>query len=365
MISSSKIPFGLPEQLSNPESQDFDYAALDAETRIAVKQRTCEIKSLMRRTAQDIIDIGQKLTEVKAQLGHGYFRSWLKTEFAWGIWTATKYMQVADKFKCVKFTHLDIAPSALYELAAPSTSEVARQEAIERANQGEKITYSKAKMIKAEVNARQRKRVTKPQINEPVTIDVDAETVDKESSTEGKKSEASLSWQHSAVSSVAVEDSEEELLGKETESEMFAPSEGEFDNEGSHLSLLNKQNQFSDVEPNYSSPLNMNKSLFSASDSAETVLLEHIESLSDQQVATVFETFEHNLGAETFNRLVIESIPQDDVSDLCNKCLESMDEQGFSRLAVEKINFGGLSEPALNFLNQESQRVLNERTASS
>ena len=37
------------------------------------------------QAAQDIIDIGQKLTEVKQQLGHGNFRNWLTTEFEWGI----------------------------------------------------------------------------------------------------------------------------------------------------------------------------------------------------------------------------------------------------------------------------------------
>ncbi len=361
MISSNEVPFGLPEQPSNPLTQDFDYAALDTETRIAVQQRTCEIKSLMRRTAQDIVDIGQKLTEVKAQLRHGYFRIWLKTEFDWGVWTATKFMQVADKFKCVNFSHLDIAPSALYDLAAPSTSEMARQEAIERANQGEKITYSKAKVIKAKANARQHKQVIKFQPDEPITIDVDAETVGQESSTEGRMPEASLSWQHPAVNSLAVENSEEELLGKETDSEISDSPEVELNNKFSHLSLVNKQVQLSDVEPNYSSPLNMNKPLFNASGSTDTVLGEQIDSLNDYQVAIVLETLEHNLGVETFNRLVVDSIPQDNVSDLCNKCLGSMAEQAFSRLAVEKINFSGLSESALSLLSQKSQYEIDQR----
>ncbi len=87
-------------------------------------------------------------TAIKAQLGHGYFRDWLKTEFDWSFWTANKSMQVADKFKCVNFSHLDIAVSALYELAAPSTPSTAFDEAIERAALGEAITYSKAKAIK-------------------------------------------------------------------------------------------------------------------------------------------------------------------------------------------------------------------------
>ncbi len=173
----------LSEQLSEPEAQSFDYAALDPETRIVVQQRTSEIKSLIRRTASDILDLGQKLLEVKAQLGHGYFRDWLKSEFDWGVWTATKYMQVAKRFKCVNFSHLDIAPSALYELAAPSTPETARDEAIKRAFGGETITHSKAKAIKARAIT-QKEQEPVQYLPELVTIDVNAETVGRELPTE-------------------------------------------------------------------------------------------------------------------------------------------------------------------------------------
>ncbi len=80
-MSLRKLLSQLPEQLSEPEAQDFDYASLNPETRIVVQQRTSEIKTLIQRAAQDIFDIGQKLVEVKAKLGHGHFRSWLKAEF--------------------------------------------------------------------------------------------------------------------------------------------------------------------------------------------------------------------------------------------------------------------------------------------
>ena len=119
----------------------FDYAALDSETRIVVQQRTTEIKALMKRAASDIIDIGQKLIEVKARLGHGNFRPWLRIEFDWSQDTAQNFMNVASKFG--NFPNLDgMAPSALYLLAAPSTPEDVRDGLIERAEQGEAITYS-------------------------------------------------------------------------------------------------------------------------------------------------------------------------------------------------------------------------------
>lgn len=127
----------------------FDYAALDLETRIVVQQRTEEIRVLVRRSAQDIIDIGAKLIDVKSRLGHGNFGPWLNAEFGWTQQTATNFMHVADKFK--NFLNLDsFAPSALYMLAAPSTPEPARLEAIERASNGETITYTTAKEIVTE-----------------------------------------------------------------------------------------------------------------------------------------------------------------------------------------------------------------------
>ncbi|MDW4677752.1 DUF3102 domain-containing protein, partial [Escherichia coli] len=79
------------------------------------------IKALMRRSAQDIVNIGQKLIEVKEKLEHGHFRKWLKAEFKWSVSAATRYMQVGEQFKYTNLIHLSIAASALYELAAPST----------------------------------------------------------------------------------------------------------------------------------------------------------------------------------------------------------------------------------------------------
>lgn len=101
----------------------------------------------MRRSAQDIIDIGHKLIEVKEQLGHGNFRAWLKAEFDCSIKTAGRFMQVATQFKCANLACLNIAVSALYLLARPSTPEKARKQALELAKKGENITYVKAKEI--------------------------------------------------------------------------------------------------------------------------------------------------------------------------------------------------------------------------
>lgn len=128
----------------------FDYATLDMETRVVVQQKTEEIKTLMRRTAQDIIDIGSRLIEVKQRLGHGNFGVWLDSEFGWNRVTASKFMNVYRQFSNVQSSeHLRLSFETMAYLASPSTPEAARIESIERAGQGEPITHAKAKTITA------------------------------------------------------------------------------------------------------------------------------------------------------------------------------------------------------------------------
>ena len=147
-MSSHQRRNNFSEELSTAtQAIEFSYGMLNLATRKVVQQHTIEIKGLLRRTAQDIIDIGEKLSEVKQELGHGQFLDWLRTEFDWSESAARKFMQVHRKFKTVNFTHLNIATSAMYLLAADCTSETARAEAVQRADAGEVITRAKAKEI--------------------------------------------------------------------------------------------------------------------------------------------------------------------------------------------------------------------------
>lgn len=135
------------ELLPTQEISGFDYSTLETEARRIIQIRTNEIKSLMRHSVQDIIDIGEKLIEVKQYLGYGNFRNWLEFEFSWSTSSATKFMQVAEQFRCVNFTHLNITASTLYLIAAPSTPQEARAEVLKRASSGENVSYTKAKEI--------------------------------------------------------------------------------------------------------------------------------------------------------------------------------------------------------------------------
>lgn len=127
----------------------FDYLTINEDVRPVVAECASSIRSLLQRAAQDIVDIGLKLIEVKEKLPHGAFLPWLGAEFDWSIRTAQRFIAVAESFgdKCDTVSHFE--SKALYLLAASSTPEQARQEAASRADDGESITHAKAKEIVA------------------------------------------------------------------------------------------------------------------------------------------------------------------------------------------------------------------------
>ncbi len=125
----------------------FNYDSLEQGTRVVVQQRTFEIKELVKRTAEGVILIGQKLIEVKGLLGHGNFGEWLRTEFDWTPQLAGKMMNVARQFGGQNEKIFQFAPSALYLLAAPSIPESAKEDALTLAEAGEEITFALAKSI--------------------------------------------------------------------------------------------------------------------------------------------------------------------------------------------------------------------------
>jgi len=247
----------------------------------------------MRRAASDIFDIGQKLTEVKQQLGHGSFMNWLKSEFNWSGSTATRFMQVSEQFKFVNLVNADIAASALYELAAPSTPLEARLEAIERALKGEPITYSQAKEI-----AKRYQELSQIEKSEPVTIDIDAEIVGAESSAAkqhqlqlfGKEVEPQLTPHLEASSSIQVSASEQ----TETMPSSALPKKDEHPLphvKPNHSSLAANERPFSNFSPAKSISLNPGDIC--------TLLVTNVEFLTNEQIETVWQALAHRLSEVT------------------------------------------------------------------
>lgn len=134
----------------------FDYSPLD--TKIAEQARSIadRIRERLKKTLEDLIEVGTDLLAVKEALPHGQFLPWLKAEFGWSERTAQNFMSVAENFKSAKFAELPIQPSAAYLLAAPTVPDEARQVAIEKAEAGEAITFTTAKEIVAEAKKKKR-----------------------------------------------------------------------------------------------------------------------------------------------------------------------------------------------------------------
>ena len=138
----------LPEQKITQAVTRFGYEFLSPQKRTIVQQCTGEIKERLRRTARDVWEVGKKLVEVRSQLEHGQFESWLSAEFGWSRRTAYNFINVYKAFSdSSNFAQLDIAASALYKLAAPSTPKSVRQEILDKAQKGEKITNKQINQV--------------------------------------------------------------------------------------------------------------------------------------------------------------------------------------------------------------------------
>jgi len=109
-------------------------------------EHAAEIRRLGKRVAEDVIEIGRRLTECKRIAGHGNWLPWLEREFRWTDKTAERFMSVhalAGKFD--NLSDLELPISGLYLLAAPSTPPEARDEIVERAKAGETIPVAEVK----------------------------------------------------------------------------------------------------------------------------------------------------------------------------------------------------------------------------
>jgi hypothetical protein len=137
----------------------FDYSVLDNETAEFLKEQTQEISIRAKRAAEDLLEIGRRLWEVKTRLPSGQFLEWIEVEFSWSHDTAHRFMRVYERFKGEEISQVaKLAPSILYILAAPSTPEEAADEALARVAAGEKVGLAEAKALKEKYRPKDKKR---------------------------------------------------------------------------------------------------------------------------------------------------------------------------------------------------------------
>lgn len=128
----------------------FDYAALPVDAALTARAAAERIKLRLKRTVEDIIEIGRELTAVKDELPHGQFLPWIAAEFEMSRQTADNFTSVYERFGNGKLPNFsNFKPSILYALSAPSTPEAVIEKAVAKSESGEKVTVADVKDWKA------------------------------------------------------------------------------------------------------------------------------------------------------------------------------------------------------------------------
>ncbi|KKN30667.1 hypothetical protein LCGC14_0831760 [marine sediment metagenome] len=138
---------------------NLKYLDLPPDVVTKVTEHTDKIRKLVQRSGQDIIAIGEELLAAKDRLKHGRFGRWIEEEFGWKERSARNFMQVAVQFKTANFADLQIAPSALYILAAPSTPGAVREKFVEQAKTSP-VTHKAVKQAIDKTKKKPAKKVT-------------------------------------------------------------------------------------------------------------------------------------------------------------------------------------------------------------
>lgn len=103
------------------------------------------IKSRMKKTVQDFIEIGRDLMDVKNKLDHGEFQHWVQIELGISPRSAQNFMNVAYHLGGKSEIISLLPPTVAYALAAPSMPDDVRVRLLELAENGDLITE---KMVK-------------------------------------------------------------------------------------------------------------------------------------------------------------------------------------------------------------------------
>src|SRR5262249_14848074 len=82
----------------------FNYDLLEAKVAEKVRTSADRIRERVKKTVEDIIEVGNELLAVKDALEHGHFGPWLKA--GWSERSAQNFMSVAERFKSAKFAEL-------------------------------------------------------------------------------------------------------------------------------------------------------------------------------------------------------------------------------------------------------------------
>ena len=128
-----------------PSRPRFDYSPLKSSDRQFLRSTEAAIHSLVRRSASNLVEIGERILRAKNRIPYGLWEDWCVAELPWSFAQSRRLVQVAEAFSGQDVARFQ--PSALYLLSWPGVPPQAREYAIERVADGEEITHANAKAI--------------------------------------------------------------------------------------------------------------------------------------------------------------------------------------------------------------------------
>jgi hypothetical protein len=124
-------------------SSTFDYSAFSASETAFLQSSVKRVCVLVRRGAKDILEIGDRLTEIKMMLPHGQFAVFCEAEMGLEPRTVENYMSLAELAKKYPPALVAQLPArAGYKLAEKSASQDAVAEIMSQVSEGKRFTIS-------------------------------------------------------------------------------------------------------------------------------------------------------------------------------------------------------------------------------
>lgn len=132
-------------------AEAFDYSTVPADKAASARAAAERIRGRMQLAAESIIEVGRELIQQKKDLGHGNFLAWIEAEFGMSERNAQRYMQVFEHFGSNATRVSDLSFRALVALSSDSTPEPVREQVLERAAAGEKVTAKEIEKLKKDL----------------------------------------------------------------------------------------------------------------------------------------------------------------------------------------------------------------------
>lgn len=115
----------------------------------SLDQITLEVKFYLNQTAQNIIEVGKRLSLAKSKLSHGEWQNWLEDNFNLSYSSAAKFMKIAERFSKVESIPFLGTAQMIQLLALPEGEE---EKFIEKKkNEGTPVEDMTVKTLREEV----------------------------------------------------------------------------------------------------------------------------------------------------------------------------------------------------------------------